>query len=77
MYSTTQHWSTAFLDAEGNIVAHLTFVPAVRSLVQRMNVPHKEEALLKMGDNVALSIKESCQHHRFHSGIYRKGIPVG
>jgi hypothetical protein len=33
---------------------------AVRSLVQRMNVPHKEEALLKMGDNVALSIKESC-----------------
>jgi aarF domain-containing kinase len=37
-----------------------TFVPAVRSLVQRMNVPHKEEALLKMGDNVALSIKESC-----------------
>ncbi|CAG8260745.1 unnamed protein product [Penicillium nalgiovense] len=37
-----------------------TFVPAVRSLAQRMNVPHKEEALLKMGDNVALSIKESC-----------------
>ncbi|CAI7624615.1 unnamed protein product [Penicillium crustosum] len=37
-----------------------TFVPAVRSLVQRMNVPHKEEALLKMGDDVALNIKESC-----------------
>lgn len=37
-----------------------TFVPAVRSLMQRMNVPHKEEALLKMGDDVALKIKESC-----------------
>ncbi|CAG8025778.1 unnamed protein product [Penicillium olsonii] len=37
-----------------------TFVPAVRSLMHRMNVPHKEEALLQMGDDVALTIKKSC-----------------
>ncbi|KAJ5565811.1 hypothetical protein N7535_007449 [Penicillium sp. DV-2018c] len=37
-----------------------SFVPAVRSLMRRMNVPHKEEALLKMGDDVALTIKENC-----------------
>ncbi|KAJ5306381.1 hypothetical protein PENANT_c017G06760 [Penicillium antarcticum] len=37
-----------------------TFVPAVRSLMQRMNVPHKEEALLKMGDDVAVTIKQNC-----------------
>ncbi|KAJ5692251.1 hypothetical protein N7462_001674 [Penicillium macrosclerotiorum] len=37
-----------------------SFVPAVRSLMQRMNVPHKEEALLKMGDDVAVIIKEQC-----------------
>lgn len=37
-----------------------TFVPAVRSLMTRMNVPHKEEALFKMGDDVAIIIKERC-----------------
>jgi len=37
-----------------------TFVPAVRSLMHRMNVPHKEDALLKMGDDVASTIKERC-----------------
>ncbi|KAJ5813337.1 uncharacterized protein N7503_000087 [Penicillium pulvis] len=37
-----------------------SFVPAVRSLMTRMNVPHKEEALLKMGDDVAVIIKERC-----------------
>lgn len=37
-----------------------TFVPAVRSLMTRMNVPHKEEALFKMGDDVAVIIKERC-----------------
>ncbi|KAJ5124113.1 uncharacterized protein N7515_007938 [Penicillium bovifimosum] len=37
-----------------------SFVPAVRHLMQRMNVPHKEEALLKMGDDVALTIKANC-----------------
>ncbi|CEJ56983.1 hypothetical protein PMG11_05693 [Penicillium brasilianum] len=37
-----------------------SFVPAVRSLMKRMNVPHKEEALLKMGDDVATIIKDQC-----------------
>ncbi|KAJ5114853.1 hypothetical protein NUU61_000612 [Penicillium alfredii] len=37
-----------------------TFVPAVRSLMKRMKVPHQEEALLKMGDDVAVIIKERC-----------------
>lgn len=37
-----------------------TFVPAVRSLMKRMNVSHKEDALLKMGDDVAIIIKDRC-----------------
>ncbi|KAJ5712312.1 hypothetical protein N7493_008780 [Penicillium malachiteum] len=37
-----------------------TFVPAVRSLMKRMNVPHQEEQLLKMGDDVAVIIKDQC-----------------
>lgn len=37
-----------------------SFVPAVRSLMRRMNVPHKEETLLKMGDDVATIIKVQC-----------------
>lgn len=37
-----------------------SFVPAVRSLMKRMNVPHKEDALLKMGDDVAIIIKDRC-----------------
>lgn len=37
-----------------------SFVPAVRSLMKRMNVPHKEEVLLKMGDDVATIIKDQC-----------------
>ncbi|KAJ6155977.1 hypothetical protein N7497_004862 [Penicillium chrysogenum] len=41
MYSTTQHWSTAFLDAEGNIVAHLQqslfFVWDIHALHQAAN----------------------------------------
>lgn len=37
-----------------------SFVPAVRSLMKRMDVPHKEDALLKMGDDVAIIIKERC-----------------
>lgn len=37
-----------------------TFVPAVRALMSRMNVPHQEEALLKMGDDVAVIIKDRC-----------------
>jgi hypothetical protein len=28
--------------------------------MQRMNVAHKEEALLKMGDDVAITIKQNC-----------------
>jgi hypothetical protein len=28
--------------------------------MKRMNVPHKEDALLKMGDDVAIIIKERC-----------------
>lgn len=37
-----------------------TFVPAVRSLMKSMDISHKEDALLKMGDDVAIIIKESC-----------------
>ncbi|KAJ5085014.1 hypothetical protein N7532_009785 [Penicillium argentinense] len=37
-----------------------SFVPAVQSLMKRMNVPHQEEALLKMGDDVAVIIKRRC-----------------
>lgn len=37
-----------------------TFVPAVRSLMKRMNVPDQEEALVKMGDDVAIIIKNRC-----------------
>jgi hypothetical protein len=37
-----------------------SFVPAVRSLMKRMDIPHKEDALLKMGDDVAIIIKDRC-----------------
>ncbi|KAJ5226188.1 hypothetical protein N7468_007413 [Penicillium chermesinum] len=37
-----------------------TFVPAVRSIMTRMNVVQKEDALFKMGDDVAVIIKERC-----------------
>lgn len=37
-----------------------SFVPAVRSLMKRMDVRHKEDALLKMGDDVAIIIKDRC-----------------
>lgn len=37
-----------------------SFVPAVRSLMKTMNVPQQEEALLKMGDDVAIIIKDRC-----------------
>ena len=37
-----------------------SFVPAVRSVMKRMNVPHKEDDLLKMGDDVAVIIKDRC-----------------
>lgn len=37
-----------------------SFVPAVRALMSRINVPHQEEALLKMGDDVAIIVKETC-----------------
>lgn len=37
-----------------------TFVPAVRSLMKSMNVPNQEEKLLRMGDDVAIIIKDRC-----------------
>lgn len=37
-----------------------SFVPAVRSLMKSMNVPNQEEKLLKMGDDVAIIIKDRC-----------------
>lgn len=37
-----------------------TFVPAVRSLMKSMNVPNQEEKLLRMGDDVAIIIKDQC-----------------
>lgn len=37
-----------------------SFVPAVQSLMKRMDVPHQEAALLKMGDDVAVTIKRRC-----------------
>jgi hypothetical protein len=37
-----------------------TFVPAVRSVMQQLNAPKQEEAMLKLGDEVADIIKRRC-----------------
>ncbi|KAL4743482.1 ABC1 family-domain-containing protein [Aspergillus similis] len=37
-----------------------TFVPAVRSLMQTLNAPKQEEAMLKLGDDAADIIKRQC-----------------
>ncbi|KAL5049979.1 hypothetical protein BDW71DRAFT_140397 [Aspergillus fruticulosus] len=37
-----------------------TFVPAVRSLMQILNAPKQEEAMLKLGDDAADIIKRQC-----------------
>ncbi|KAL3475071.1 hypothetical protein BJX99DRAFT_230508 [Aspergillus californicus] len=37
-----------------------TFVPAVRSVMQQMNAPKQEEAMLKLGDDAADIIKRRC-----------------
>ncbi|KAJ5469609.1 hypothetical protein N7539_009227 [Penicillium diatomitis] len=37
-----------------------SFVPAVRNIMTRMNIPHSENALFKMGDDVAAIIKVQC-----------------
>ncbi|EAW09326.1 uncharacterized protein ACLA_035290 [Aspergillus clavatus NRRL 1] len=37
-----------------------TFLPAVRSVMKRLNVPQQEEAMVKLGDNAATTIKRRC-----------------
>ncbi|KAL4873543.1 hypothetical protein BDV12DRAFT_160246 [Aspergillus spectabilis] len=37
-----------------------TFVPAVRSMMQTLNAPKQEEAMVKLGDDVADIIKRKC-----------------
>ncbi|KAL4906760.1 hypothetical protein BDW74DRAFT_127187 [Aspergillus multicolor] len=37
-----------------------TFVPAVRSVMQTLNAPKQEEAMLKLGDEAADIIKRQC-----------------
>ncbi|KAL4884816.1 ABC1 family-domain-containing protein [Aspergillus karnatakaensis] len=37
-----------------------TFVPAVRSVMQTLNAPKQEEAMVKLGDDVADIIKRQC-----------------
>lgn len=37
-----------------------TFIPAVRSVMQRLNVPGQEAALIKLGDDAAEVIKARC-----------------
>lgn len=49
---TIPHWD---LWARNN-----TFVPAVQSLMKRLNIPRQEEALIKLGDDAAEIIKTRC-----------------